>query len=132
MGPTDPVTLKPIFAGCISNPGALPVTITANGCDYLFGVSKPGTTGIVPITTGRLQAWSTAPPANSAWRVPRIRFGSTSRQLGQQDVVLRGGAVAADRQVGGPRLRHIHCGDRVGAGGELNPEGAGAAGVDRR
>ncbi len=61
VGPTDPVTLKPIYAGCISNPGALPVTITANGCDYLFGVSKPGTTGIVPITTGRLHAWLNCP-----------------------------------------------------------------------
>jgi hypothetical protein len=51
----DPVTLKPLYANCISNPGALPVTITANGCDYSFGVSKPGTTLIENPTTGRLQ-----------------------------------------------------------------------------
>src|ERR1700749_3516515 len=47
LGPTARVTFKPIYGGCISNPGALPVTITANGCDYLLRVSKPGTTGIM-------------------------------------------------------------------------------------
>ncbi|HEV2856880.1 MAG TPA: hypothetical protein VGW80_00560 [Solirubrobacterales bacterium] len=62
VGPTDPVTLKPIYANCISQPGALPVTITPNGCDYLFGVSKPGTTGVESATTGRLQAWLNCPP----------------------------------------------------------------------
>lgn len=61
VGPTDPVTLKPIYANCVSQPGALPVTITTNGCDYLFGVSKPGTTGIEPPTTGRMQAWLNCP-----------------------------------------------------------------------
>jgi len=61
MGPTDPVTLKPIYANCISQPGALPVTITTNGCDYLFGVSKPTTTGIQMPTTGRMQAWLNCP-----------------------------------------------------------------------
>lgn len=60
IGPTDPVTLKPIYGGCISNPGALPTTITTNGCDYLFGVSRPGTTGTPP-TTGILQAWLNCP-----------------------------------------------------------------------
>lgn len=60
VGPTDPVTLKPIYEGCISMPGALPVTITTNGCDYLFGVSKPGTTG-TPATTGKLAAWLNCP-----------------------------------------------------------------------
>jgi len=61
LGPTDPVTFKPIYGGCISNPGALPVTITMNGCDYVVGVSKPGTTGIVPPTTGRMDAWLNCP-----------------------------------------------------------------------
>ncbi len=61
MGPTDPVTFTPIYANCISNPGALPVTITTNGCDYSFGVSKPGTTGIINPTTGRMQAWLNCP-----------------------------------------------------------------------
>jgi hypothetical protein len=61
MGPTDPVTFKPIYGGCISQPGALPVTITPNGCDYLIGVSKPGTTGIFNQTTGRMQAWLNCP-----------------------------------------------------------------------
>jgi hypothetical protein len=56
VAPTDPVTLKPIYTNCVSQPGALPVTITTNGCDYSFGVSKPGTTEIEPATTGRLQA----------------------------------------------------------------------------
>jgi hypothetical protein len=53
-GPTDPVTFKPLYAGCISNPGALPTTITTNGCDYSIGVSRPGTTG-TPQTTGLMQ-----------------------------------------------------------------------------
>jgi hypothetical protein len=61
VGPTDPVTFNPVYGGCISNPGALPVTITTNGCDYLIGVSKPGTTGIVNQTTGRMQAWLNCP-----------------------------------------------------------------------
>jgi hypothetical protein len=60
VGPTDPVTLKPIYAGCISNPGAFPATVTTNGCDYLLGVSKPGTTG-TPVTTGKMQAWLNCP-----------------------------------------------------------------------
>lgn len=61
VGPTDPVTFNPVYGGCISNPGALPVTITTNGCDYSIGVSKPGTTGIVNQTTGRMQAWLNCP-----------------------------------------------------------------------
>lgn len=61
FGPTDPVTLKPIYGGCISQPGGFPATVTTNGCDYLLGVSKPGTTGIVPPTTGRMQAWLNCP-----------------------------------------------------------------------
>lgn len=60
VGPTDPVTLTPTFAGCVSQPGATPVTITLNGCDYSFGVSRPGTTGTPP-TTGKLQAWLLCP-----------------------------------------------------------------------
>src|SRR5262245_9381425 len=44
-GPTNPVTLKPTYGACIAEPGAMPVTITTNGCDYLVGVTKPGTTG---------------------------------------------------------------------------------------
>lgn len=62
FGPTDPVTLKPLYANCISQPGALPVTITANGCDYSFGVSKPGTTLIESPTTGKMQVWLNCPP----------------------------------------------------------------------
>jgi hypothetical protein len=61
VGPTDPVTLKPIYANCVSQPGALPVTITTNGCDYSLGVSKPGTTEIEPPTTGRLQVGLNCP-----------------------------------------------------------------------
>jgi hypothetical protein len=61
FGPTDPVTLKPIYGGCVSQPAALPVTVTTNGCDYLFGVSKPGTTEVESPTTGRLQAWLNCP-----------------------------------------------------------------------
>jgi hypothetical protein len=62
MGPTDPVTLKPIYANCVSQPGALPATVTTNGCDYSFGVSKPGTTLIENPTTGRLQVALNCPP----------------------------------------------------------------------
>jgi hypothetical protein len=60
VAPTDPVTFKPVYAGCTSEPGALPVTITVNNCDYLIGVSKPGTTG-TPATTGKMQAWLNCP-----------------------------------------------------------------------
>jgi hypothetical protein len=55
-GPTDPVTFKPSYAGCISFPGGVPATVTVNNCDYGFGVSKPNTTGIALPTTGRLHA----------------------------------------------------------------------------
>jgi hypothetical protein len=61
LGPTDPVTFKPIYGGCISNPGGLPVTVTTNGCHYTVGVSKPMTTGIVSPNTGRMQAWLNCP-----------------------------------------------------------------------
>lgn len=60
VGPTDPVTFKPFYAGCTSFPGAMPVTITTNGCDYSVGVSRPGTTGTPP-TTGTMQAWLNCP-----------------------------------------------------------------------
>jgi len=59
-GPTDPVTLRPTYGACIAEPGAMPVTITTNGCDYLVGVTKPGTTG-TPLTTGTMQAWVNCP-----------------------------------------------------------------------
>jgi hypothetical protein len=55
FGPTDPVTFKPVYGGCTAMPGFRPVTITLNGCDYTFGVSRPGTTG-QPLTTGKLAA----------------------------------------------------------------------------
>jgi len=52
----DPVTFKPRYEGCTSEPGgATPVTVTMNGCDYLIGFGKPGTTG-QPATTGTLNA----------------------------------------------------------------------------
>jgi hypothetical protein len=60
VAPTDPVTFKPVYEGCISFPGALPTTVTTNGCDYSIGVSKPGTTG-TPATTGTMQAWLNCP-----------------------------------------------------------------------
>ena len=59
-GPTDPVTFQPIYAGCISEPGAMPVTVTTNGCDYSIGFSKPGTTQ-TPEGTGLMQAWVLCP-----------------------------------------------------------------------
>lgn len=55
FGPTDPVTFKPTYANCVSDPAITPVTITMNGCDYLVGFGRPGTTG-QPATTGTLQA----------------------------------------------------------------------------
>jgi len=56
MGPTDPVTFKPSYTGCISNPGGVPATVTVNNCDYSFGVSKPNTTGVASANTGLLHA----------------------------------------------------------------------------
>lgn len=61
VGPSDPVTLKPVYGGCTSEPGGFPATVTTNGCDYSLGVSKPGTTGIENPTTGRMQAWLNCP-----------------------------------------------------------------------
>jgi hypothetical protein len=58
--PTDPVTLTPTYGGCVSEPGAMPVTVTTNGCDYSVGFSKPGTTE-QPASTGRMQAWINCP-----------------------------------------------------------------------
>lgn len=55
FAPTDPVTFTPTYGNCRSEPGFTPVTITMNGCDYLVGFTRPGTTGW-PITTGGLQA----------------------------------------------------------------------------
>lgn len=54
-GPADPVTFKPVYGGCTSEPGGFPATVTTNGCDYRLGVSKPMTTEIVFPTTGRMQ-----------------------------------------------------------------------------
>lgn len=54
--PADPVTLKPVYANCISEPGGFPATVTTNNCDYRLGVSRPMTTGIEFPTTGRMQA----------------------------------------------------------------------------
>jgi len=59
-GPTDPVTFTPIYGNCVSEPGAMPVTVTLHGCDYSFGVSKPGTTEQPP-GTGKLEAWIICP-----------------------------------------------------------------------
>ncbi len=60
-GPTDPVTFRPNYEGCTSEPGgATPVTVTMNGCDYTVGFGKPGTTG-QPATTGTLNAWINCP-----------------------------------------------------------------------
>jgi len=55
LGPTDPVTFRPKYANCISDPAGTPTTVTLNGCDYLVGWSKPGTTGWGP-NTGGMQA----------------------------------------------------------------------------
>jgi hypothetical protein len=61
VGPTDPVTFKPIYGNCRSEPGFLPTTVTTNGCDYRIGVTKPGSTG-TPATTGTMQASLVCPP----------------------------------------------------------------------
>jgi len=60
VGATDPVTLTPKYVNCTSEPGAMPVTVTLNGCDYNFGVSQPGTTE-QPAGTGKLEAWIICP-----------------------------------------------------------------------
>lgn len=60
VGPTDPVTFKPIYGACVAEPGAMPTTVTTNGCDYNIGFSRPGTTQ-TPETTGLMQAWIFCP-----------------------------------------------------------------------
>ena len=60
FGPIDPVTFKPRYEGCTSEPGVTPVTVTLNGCDYTIGFSRPGTTG-TPMTTGLMHAWLNCP-----------------------------------------------------------------------
>lgn len=60
VGPTDPVTFTPTYGACISDPAGTPTTVTTNGCDYVIGFTKPGTTGWGP-TTGALQAWLNCP-----------------------------------------------------------------------
>jgi len=61
-GPVDPVTFKPTYTNCISQPGAFPTTVTPNGCHYTVGVSKPGTTNVALMTTGRMQFSLNCPP----------------------------------------------------------------------
>jgi hypothetical protein len=60
VGPTDPVTFTPTYENCSSEPGLTPVTVTMNGCDYIVGFGRPGTTGF-PITTGSMRAWVNCP-----------------------------------------------------------------------
>jgi hypothetical protein len=57
----DPVTFKPKYEGCTSEPGGMtPVTVTMNECDYRFGFGRPGTTG-QPAGTGTMHAWVQCP-----------------------------------------------------------------------
>lgn len=51
----SPVTFRPTYANCIAEPGAMPTTVTLNGCDYRLGFSEPGSTG-AGATTGTIQA----------------------------------------------------------------------------
>jgi hypothetical protein len=60
FGPADPVTFKPRYEGCSSEPGFTPVTVTMNGCDYTIGFSRPGTTQ-QPVMTGAMHAWINCP-----------------------------------------------------------------------
>lgn len=60
FGPTDPVTFRPTYEGCTSEPGFTPVTVTRNGCDYVIGFGKPGTTN-QPAGTGTMRAWVNCP-----------------------------------------------------------------------
>lgn len=60
LGPTDPVTFRPTYEGCTSEPGFTPVTVTKNGCDYVIGFGKPGTTN-QPAGTGTMRAWVNCP-----------------------------------------------------------------------
>ena len=60
FGPLDPVTFIPTYANCTSEPGATPVTVTMNGCDYVIGFGRPGTTN-QPATTGTMHAWVNCP-----------------------------------------------------------------------
>jgi len=57
----DPVTFKPRYENCTSEPGGMtPVTVTMNECDYVIGFGKPGTTGQQQ-GTGTMQAWVNCP-----------------------------------------------------------------------
>lgn len=57
----DPVTLRPNYQGCTSEPGGMtPVTVTMNECDYSIGFGKPGTTGQQQ-GTGTMHAWVNCP-----------------------------------------------------------------------
>jgi hypothetical protein len=60
FGPIDPVTFKPRYEGCSSEPGFTPVTVTMNGCDYTIGFSRPGSTQ-QPVMTGTMHAWVNCP-----------------------------------------------------------------------
>jgi hypothetical protein len=51
----SPVTFRPTYANCVAEPGAMPTTVTMNGCDYRLGFSEPGSTG-AGATTGTIQA----------------------------------------------------------------------------
>lgn len=55
VAPANPVTFRPTYANCIAQPGAMPTTITLNGCDYRLGFGVPGTTGAAE-TTGTIRA----------------------------------------------------------------------------
>jgi hypothetical protein len=61
VGPADPVTFRPTYEGCNSEPGGpTPVTVTMNGCDYTIGFSRPGSTQ-QPVMTGTMHAWVNCP-----------------------------------------------------------------------
>lgn len=48
-------TFRPTYENCISEPGADPVTVTMNDCDYRIGFGLPGTTEM-PESTGTMRA----------------------------------------------------------------------------
>jgi hypothetical protein len=54
-GVADPVMFRPRYANCIAQPGALPATVTTNGCQYRMRFTEPGTTGWME-STGTMEA----------------------------------------------------------------------------
>lgn len=77
-GPASTLTITPTYAGCVTNPGGGPASITMNGCDYsvtasqrLSSTSGKGVGSLVCPVSGIVEivATSTAGSVLCEWRV---------------------------------------------------------------